>query len=206
MIWDPDNRLKTAASPVVSHITAEIAEVCGDDMAMDPSKVEELAKAVESFLDREHAGDAPDSRYVVMLASRALTSIGEGTAGRRLLVFGTGLVKPSEWEVTSDDEVWVLDLKEMVLSQDSPLELIFFGSLSIVIESIAEIWDRGNGRGVIGLKNVFSTAVALLGSECADKNAALLVDEIRLVCEKKLAQLREERHWEHIPRVMNLDI
>jgi|GEM_PF-1629164 len=206
MIWNPNSKFRAGMSPVVSHITAEIADVCGDGESMDPSNVEELAKAVESFLEHEQDGVAADSRYIVMLASKALTSIGEGTAGRRLLVFGTGLVKPSEWEVTGDDEVWVLDLKEMVLNENSPLELIFFGSLSMVIESIAEIWDKGRGRGVIGLKNVFSTAVALLGSNCDVRNATVLVDEIRLVCEKKLEQLREERHWESVPRVMNLDI
>lgn len=206
MIWNPDIRFAAEKSPIVSQITAEIAEVCGDDLAVDPAKIDELARAVESFLENEHGGESADSRYIVMLASRALSSIGEGDASRRLLVFGTGLVKPSEWEVTGDDSVQVLDLKEMMISENSPLELIFFASLGMVIEAIAGIWDKAEGRGVLGLKNVYATVIALLGPRCDAKKHAQLGVEIKNACERKLEQLQSERKWLMIPRVMNLDI
>ena len=206
MIWNPNNRFTTEKSQLVSHITAEIEEVCGDDLEMDKSKIEELAKAVESFLENEHDGAIADSKYIVMLASRALSSIGEGAAGRRLLVFGTGLVKPSEWEVTGEDSLLVLDLKEMMVRENSPLELIFFSSLGMVLESIADVWDKTGGRGILGLKNVFATGLALLGSECDVHRVEKLGEEIKAACEQKLGRLCAERKWVHVPRVMNLDI
>jgi len=206
MIWNPNTRFQQEKSPLVSNLVAEISEVCGDDLGMDHGKIEDLACAVESFLEREHNGAAVDSRYIVMLASKALSSVGEGAAGRRLLVFGTGLVKPSEWEVTGKDSLLVLDLKEMMISEDSPLELVFFGSLGIVIDSISEIWDKAGGQGVLGLKNIFSTALALLGNESNSKNIAVLGEEIKSVCERKLEQICRERKWSQVPRVMNLDI
>jgi len=206
MIWNTSSRFDDGKSPVVSQITAEIAEICADDLAMDPARIEELAKAVESFIELEHNGEYADSRYIVMLASRALSSIGESAAGRRLLVFGTGLVKPSEWVVTGTDAMWILDLKEMVINESSPLELVFFGSLLIVIESVAEIWDKTGGNGVLGLKNVLVTAEAFLGAGGDAKKAVLMGSEIKLACENKLEQLSRDRKWEYVPRVMNLDI
>lgn len=206
MIWSLSVSGSSAEkSAVVSHIAAEIAEVCGDDRTIDTDDVEALAKAIETFLEREHSGGSADSRYLVMLASKALTSIGYDSAGRRMLVFGTGLVKPSEWEVTGDDAMWVLDLKEMMINEDSPLEIIFFSSLSMVVEAIAEVWDKTSGQGILGLKNVFSTAVALLGSD-GHKSIGALEEEIKSNCDKKLQQLGKERNWNTSPRVMNLDI
>lgn len=206
MIWNLNITPESAKSAVVAHITAEINEVCGDDLTLDPSKIEELAKAVESYVQGEHDGVSADSRYLVMLASKALTSLGEGTAGRRLLVFGTGLVKPSEWEVTGEDAIWILDLKEMMINEAAPLELIFFSSLAMVIESIAEVWDGTRGQGVLGVKNVLVTALAILGNDSSSKRVASLGAEIKSVCEKKLDQLGRERTWDQVPRVMNLDI
>ncbi|OGV66668.1 MAG: hypothetical protein A2283_08385 [Lentisphaerae bacterium RIFOXYA12_FULL_48_11] len=206
MIWNPKHRFKSEKSPLVSHITSEIEEVCGDDLEIDKSKIEELAKAVESFLETEHDKGVADSKYIVMLASRALSSIGEGAAGRRLLVFGTGLVKPSEWEVTGEDSLLVLDLREMMVRENAPLELIFFSTLGMVLESIADAWDKAEGRGVLGLKNVFSTGLAFLGSSSDVRRIEMLGEEIKTACEQKLERICAERKWSQVPRVMNLDI
>ena len=64
-----------------------------------------------------------------MLASQALRSIGHGATARRLLVFGTGLVRPAEWEISAGDSMWVLDLKQITVRSDASLELIFFGNI-----------------------------------------------------------------------------
>ena len=206
MIWNPESTGDDEKSAIVSHITAEIEEVCGSDLTLDKSKIEELAKAVESFIQGQSDDGTADSRYLIMLASKALSSLGQNSAGRRLLVFGTGLVKPSEWDVTGEDAVWTLDLREMMISDSTPLELVFFGSLGMVIESISEVWDNSEGRGVLGLKNVFSTAVSFLGRDSGGKDLNRLAAEIKTVCEKKLEQLKTERKWNYLPRVMNLDI
>ena len=86
MIWNPDSKPEDSGeSSVVSHITAQIDAYGGAGWLAKTEAVEELAKAIEHFLQENGGGPAVDSRYLVMLAARALSSIGEGNAARRLL-------------------------------------------------------------------------------------------------------------------------
>ncbi len=206
MIWDPDAASDRSDSAIVSHISAEIKAVCGDDLAENQANVKELARAVEVFLEKEHDSPLVDSKYLVMLASRALSSIGEGDVARRLLVFGTGLVRPSVWEVSGGKAMWILDLKQMTVKDDSSLELFFFGCLNIVLDSIADIWDETKGEGTLGLQNVCPAAAGLLGKVGKKKEVWALAGEIRALCSKKLDQIRAARGWQAAPEVINLDI
>ena len=205
MIWIPNNDERERGTSVVSHIERVIAENCGDELLLDDGQTTELASAVAAFLERhQDSGSYVDSGYLVMLASRALATLGEKQAAHRLLVFGSGLVHPSEWEVTGGDDVWTLDLRQITVRDDSALELVFFGSLNIVLGSIADVWERSQGRGVLGLRHVCSAASALLGG--ADfGSVAALATEINKACESKLGQIHTERSWQHVPAVMNLD-
>jgi len=171
------------------------------------AQAEEIAVAVSAFLAEHELTDSfIDAGYLVMLASRAMSSIGEETSALRLVVFGTGMVRPSEWEVTGGKEVWTVDLKQMTVKESTSLELVVFNSLNIVLDSIADVWDGSRGRGVLGLRHVCTTATALLGVGRATKAVADLSDEIRSLCEAKLEQIRSNRHWDSVPEVMNLDI
>ncbi len=205
MIWIPNNSERDNGTSVVSHIEKVIAENCGDVLELDGIQASELAVAVASFLDQhQDSGSYVDSGYLVMLASRALSSLGETQAAHRLLVFGSGLVRPAEWEVTGNEAVWTLDLRRMTICDDAGLELVFFSSLNIVLSSIAEVWDATDGAGVLGLRHICSTASVLLGGGKPGAVTAL-ADEIRSVCESKLSQIYGERKWRHVPSVMNLD-
>jgi len=205
LIWIPNSIEQEKGCSVVSHIEQVIAENCGDVLDLNGTQASELAVAVASFLeDYQDSGSYVDSGYLVMLASRALSSLGEKQAAHRLLVFGTGLVRPSEWEVTGSEAVWTLDLRRMSVRDDAALELVFFNSLHIVLSSIAEVWDRSEGEGVLGLRHVCSTASALLGGGKPGAVAAL-ADEIQKTCEAKLSKVHAERKWRHTPTVMNLD-
>jgi len=206
LIWIPNSEDLAPGRSVVSHIESVIAENCGDVLALDDGQSSELAKAVASFLEEyQDSGSYVDSGYLVMLASRALTSLGERRAAHRLLVFGSGLVHPSEWEVTGGEEVWTLDLRQITVRNDAALELIFFAGLNIVLAAIADVWDPSDGRGILGLRHVCGTASALLGGGKPGAVSAL-ADEIRIVCEAKLSQVHGERRWRHVPKVMNLDL
>lgn len=206
MIWDPDSTPETRRSVISSYIMGELGSVCGKDFVINRSNIDELAVAIESFL--RHAGnpESLDSRYLVMLASQALSSIGEKNAARRLLLFGTGLVRASEWEVTSGTSMWVLDLKQITVRSDVFLELIFLNSLHIVLDSIADIRDESDGHGVLGLRHVCCAATALLGQPGKSRKVSALARDIQMLCHRKLEEIGDERGWSELPQVMNLDM
>jgi len=207
MIWDPESKSGVASeSTVVSHIAAEIDASGGTEWLAKGGNIQELAKAIDHFLQEHGHGPAVEARYLVMLAARALSSVGEGKAARRLLLYGTGLVKPSEWDVTGGEAMWVLDLRQITLRGDAPLELVFFGSLNIIMETIAEVWDVTQGEGTLGLRHVCGAVNALMGGAGSHRDASALADEIRTVCRQKLEQIGRERGWEQTPQIMDLDI
>lgn len=207
MIWNPNSRSAgPGESTLVSHIAAEIDACGGTEWLAKSENVEELAKAIEHFLEEHGQESVVDSRYLVMLAARALSSVGEENVARRLLVYGTGLVMPAEWEVTGGEAVWVLDLRQITVRDDAPLELVFFGSLNIILETIAEVWDGTEGDGTLGLRHVCSAVGSLMGGGGSKKKASALGDEIRSLCRRKLEQVGQERNWKQTPQVMDLDV
>lgn len=190
---------------IVTHLSGEVAQICGKDLLLSEENVEELAHAVARFLRDQKREDYVESNYLVMLASRALSSVGEGAAARRLLLFGTGLIRPAEWEVTAGREMWVLDLKKMTVRDDAPLELLFFNSLNVVLESIADIWDESSGKGALGLRHVHAAVSSLAGRTSVDERTSL-AREIKAVCDGKLEQVGTEREWSGVPEVLILDL
>lgn len=207
MIWIPNNDNRTGDGvSVVSHIEEVISENCVEALQLDRQQAAELASAVAMYVEQhEESGAYVDSGYLVMLTSRALSTLGEQAAAHRLLVFGSGLVRPAEWEVTGGDAIWTLDLRRMSVRDDVVLELVFFNSLNIILSSIAEVWDATEGHGVLGLRHVCTTASALLGGG-KSRAVTALADEIRDACEAKLGQVQAERNWRYVPDIMNLDL
>jgi hypothetical protein len=207
MIWDPDNiPTEGGASAVAAYITAEIEAVCGESHDAKSPCMQELVKAVEHYVQEHADGEAVDAQYLVLLASQALSSIGNARAARRLYLFGSGMVRPSEWEVSGDRALWVLDLKQLTVHDGASLELIFFNGLRIILESISDVWDETSGRGVLGLRHICPAVSALLGNTASRRESAALAAEIRSLCARKLEQSRSERHWQHTPEVINLDL
>lgn len=205
MICDPHTHPDQTLSLIVSHVAAEIETACAGD-ASTFSSAHEMARAIECFLQQEGCPEFVDSRTLTLLAARALSSIGEPEAARRLILFGTGMVRPSQWVVTGDRAVWVLDLKEMTVWNDAPLELLFFKGVQLAVESIADVWDECRGDGILGLRHICSAASAVLGAPLDTAGVDDLAAEIKDVCLRKLEQLCEARGWVATPRVMNLDM
>lgn len=205
MICDPRHLACSGGGAGVC-IAEEIAEICSEEMLDDPSKAGEVARAVESFVEKTGCVEMTRPDQLVMLVSQALSAVGEKMAARKLVLFGTELVRPSEWEVAGRDTVWVVDLKQISVRDNARIELLLFGCLGIVLDNLAEVWDESEGRGVIGLKNVLATALILLGDTVSKKRIDELVDEIRDVCDRKLAQIQKDRNWREKPRAINLDL
>jgi hypothetical protein len=206
LIWIPTSADSLGESSIAAHIERVIVENCGDMLELDDDQAVDLAEAVAAYMEQSHeAGLFVDSGYLVMLASRALASIGNERAAHRLLVFGSGLVRPSEWEVSGGRDIWTLDLRQMTVRAGSTLEIVFFNSLNLVLGAIADVWEPTSGAGVLGLRHVCATASHLLGGG-SRKKIEELAEEIKLNCRVKLRQIRDSRGWKQMPSVMNLDI
>jgi hypothetical protein len=206
MIYDAKKwRLQEACSPLASQLAAEVSAVCGQQVLGSAENVAELARAVDGFLQQE-GRQWVDSGHLIVLASQALSALGEQQAARKLSILGTGLVRPSEWTVTGAQSAWVLDLNQMTVRADAALELVFFQALDIVIECIGEVWDESAGKGTLGLRHVCLAAQALLGSAKPDKHSESLAGEIVTACREKLARVGSARGWKRVPQVMNLDL
>ncbi|OGV65592.1 MAG: hypothetical protein A2498_08765 [Lentisphaerae bacterium RIFOXYC12_FULL_60_16] len=204
MILDPGITVATRQSRLVAHLSHIIESACGDEF-LEPHAIEQMAGAVEDFIEDGRTSFLVDSDHALVLASRALDSMGHGMAAKRLLLHGTGLVRPTEWIAAGSDAVWVLDLRRMTVTQDAGLELVFFAGLRLVLESMAEVWDPEQGRGVLGLLHVCSTAQLLMGTDVPQQVipvAGEMVDH----CGQLLTRIGEQRKWRSVPRVMNLDM
>lgn len=205
MICTPEILAAAKQSAVCSHVVAEIESLCGAELHPDTPDLEELGKAVAHFV-QEHVDEAAvDSQYLVLLASQALSSLGRERAARRLYLMGSGMVRVSEWEVTGDRTMWILDLRQLTVRDGASIELIFFNGLRLILEAIADAWDSTRGEGILGLRHVCAAASVMLGSAAGKKEIAVLCEEIRTVCGRKLQQLKAERNWDESPDVMMLD-
>ncbi len=205
MIWDPEQSREADEGAVGAYVTAQIAEWCGEDGCDLGGNIAELAHAIECYLRQRPSGEIAGPRQMLGMASRALASIGEYRAARKLFVFGTGMAAPAEWLVGYGDSVLVLDLRQVTLCDDSGLELAFFANLDVALDSVAEFWDDAGGRGFLGLRHVCATARSLLGC-VGDSKIRALVGEIKESCRARLDRLADARDWDAIPYVINLDI
>ncbi len=202
MIYDPRTS-DPQQSAVVTQITAEVAGLPDGSLA-DPAQVAEIARAVDHFLKEDCGAYAVESQALLVMTAQAMAALGDGRMARRVVVFGSGLVRPSEWEVTGGDAVWVVDLKQITLHEGARLELALFTSLNVVLDAIADVWDPTQGRGTLGLRNVCRAAAHLLGTS-KDKPVRELVAEVFQACTVKLEQLGQARGWEDVPAVMSVD-
>jgi hypothetical protein len=169
-------------------------------------ELHEVAKAVECFVEQAGESVANDKEYLIMLTSKALSSVGKPVAAKRLFLLGTGLVTMSEWEVSGDQTTWTLDLKQVLVKDEPQLELVFFRALRTILEAMADVWDEPSGNGVLGLRHVCSVAGGVLGSPAKKRSVERLAAEIKASCEDTLESIREKRGWRYVPSVMNVDL
>lgn len=207
MILIPGNSRSSYRKPstVVRHIVNEIETICGETLSLSDSETHELARAVELYLDEYESVECIDAGYLVLLASQALKSVGQENAGRRLYIFGSGMVKPAEWVITGEHQLWILDLKQISLGEKAQLELLFFNSLVMILDAMADVWDESSGSGGLGLRHVCRSIEGLLDIGSRSRRARSLADEIIGICRSKLDKLKNERGWLRAPDVINLD-
>jgi hypothetical protein len=207
VIWIPNDSLQDGdVPPLAAHVRDVIAENCAGMPNLDDLQIQELAQAVATYVsDSSGSGMYVDSGYLVMLASRALFSIGERKAAHRVLVFGTGLVHPSEWSFYGGKSIWTLDLGRMTVRDGATLELVFFNSLNIILDCVAEAWDPTDGQGALGLRHAGTAAAEILRHGRGRKQVAF-TEEIADACRAKLKQIGRLRRWSSTPELLMIDL
>lgn len=204
MIWVHANQSELN-SDFLACVSAEM-EASGADSAVGDHSLREILHAVDYYLKRDGRGDAVESRYVMMLVSKAMASLGDADAARRLLVLGTGLVRSARWDVSRGQSMWILNLRAMTVQDDMCLDIFFYTCLNIVLDATADIWDATDGVGVLGLRHVCETAEGLLGGNSHKALVQEVGRQIIDACRQRLEKIRDTRGWNGIPEIMNLDI
>ena len=193
---------------VIRRALAEIERSTGQATRLKDSDLVAMATAVQRVLE-DCNGNVSDEGRVVELSARTLDALGDTLAARRLLVFGTGLVKTSLWEFSGKDPVWRLDLRKLVIDSGVQIEMAIFKSLSLVLETIADVWDASSGKGGLGLKHILSTAEQMYGEadglKHRNKRNHDFAHEVLDRCRMKLADLASVRNWTSTPAVLSLD-
>jgi len=207
MIYYPqEDRAGGAEEALARYVAEQIATYGGEEELVESGRVDDVACAVANFVTDAVGHGAVPGRSLILLASQALSSVGERQAARRLLAFGTGLVRPSRWEFTGSQDLWVVDLREMAGLAGAGLEMAFFTGLLAVLEMIANVWDETRGAGVLGLRHVTSAAAALFGKGAPRQHAGDLSREIKDLCARKFDSIRSRRGWTSTPVIMDLDL
>ena len=203
MIWNAQGLEPGASARVVAYVADAIHGICGRQVLVESADLDEVAGAVSKFVE-ESGRTAVDARYLMVLAARALAAVGQKAAARRVYVFGSGLVSPSEWEVTRGQAMWVLDLRQMATEGAWAHEMLLLVSLHVVLDGIADVWDESQGRGALGLRHICSAATVLAGRGGRGKREAAAA-EIRDWCASKLFDVAQRRGWREFPSVLDLD-
>ncbi len=213
-------------------VSSEIAGACAKSgCSIGDEQQAEVARAVASLASRQHP---VATGYLVLLAARALWSVGAESAARRLVEGRRGelnfdpacadaafvpdiplarwwaavsmrAVRPSKVFDSGSGGTWVLDLSGAVRFGGDGLELAVFRMIGVILDDMAPLWDASRGRGVLGLMNVKSAASSLLKRSRTSRKTRALSSEIMKNCLAKLEALRDARGWTDHPRVLCMD-
>ena len=196
-------------SPVgefLQRILSQIEAATGKPTTLKDVDIEALALAVQRAME-DCGEDVRNEGRVVELSSHTLGVLGDAAAAKRLLVFGSGLVKASIWEFSGEAPLWILDLRKLVLNAGVQIEMAIFKSLSAVLDTVPDVWEKTSGRGQLGLRHVSSTAEQLFGeaNDRRKRRSSAFSQEIMQRCHAKLQDIATLRAWGHCPDVVNLD-
>lgn len=153
-----------------------------------------------------HAADLParptTGGDLSRLTARAFGSLGRPDAARRVLVLGSGLVRPAEWLAAHPRAVWTLDLERLLRKDGDHLELALFRGLSVILNAMADLWTSTSGSGLLGLRRASPAVRLILGTDAAPEAVQGLRREISAFCWARLSSVARERGWDACPRVL----
>ncbi|MGQ9662637.1 MAG: hypothetical protein ACUVWX_09920 [Kiritimatiellia bacterium] len=175
-----------------------------DRAEVDWPLIEEVARAVDEYAAHWLVGNVVDERAFFLFAARAMWAVGEKEQAARVLLLGSGLVRPADWDSTGPMCMWILDLGQLLREEHRQLELLIVSTINTTLEMMASFWDRTGGSGALGLR-----CVSVLNGkrQAATKHKlpqSAVFPEVSRHCRKKLEQLSRRRAWRAVPRVINL--
>lgn len=200
MMQNTSSTADAPSSALTQYLTDHIRSVSANDDMLQ-NQAPHVAEAVTQYLGN---ATVVDTDRVILLASRALKSMGEPGAARRLVLHASGLVQPAEWDVRSGQLMWVLDLDQMTVKIPGLIELTLFNCLRALLQATADLWDVTNGQGVLGLQNIRRVAARLTRDPEIFPTA--LESEIAGMSADSLRRLATTRGWSHCPDVLLLDL
>ena len=117
--------------------------------------------------------------------------------------FSLGIIRPADWAGAQLDRMWILDLGRLRLSEEERHEMLLYGSLRAMIESMAVFWDAPGGEGVLGLKGLASFNVE---AKPRQRQTFTSADDLLGYIGNLFLKQRELRSWQAVPSLLNLDI
>jgi hypothetical protein len=237
MIWNSPPADRRPAQALADYLAGELdaASEGGPAGAAPRAYRREVAEAMAAFIEEHHARGGLPSEYVLLLTARALWSLGEEQAARRLMavrgrelslpaafadaalapdaavahwhiLLAARVLRPSPLAGVPAGALWVLDLERIVAPSPAGLELAALALVRAVLDRAAGLWDGAEGRGLLGLRHARAMAAGILESPRHSAKSTALVAEIRDGCARQLQLIKHARGWRETPRVMVLDL
>jgi len=117
--------------------------------------------------------------------------------------FSLGIIRPADWAGARMDRMWILDLGRLAMSDAERHEMLLYRSLRSLIESMMVFWDGPGGEGVLGIKGL--EAFNLEPGPVRRQTFTQPEDLLSYIA-KLFEVQRDERGWQTVPAVMNLDL
>jgi len=205
MIWQDQPLITPPRAAFLARILEEVPLACGNSALADHPRLTEAAHGVAAYLESQDSPPtAIERRTVFALLSTALDAAGERFLARRLRMFDAALVYPTNWVVTGDGRVWVMNLRHIVTVREKCIELALFDRIGIALRTFADVWDVTSGKGVLALRNYVWAAECVFGKDRGSRYARDFAKEIPPFCAEYLDRLRTVRQWRVSPQVMCL--
>lgn len=199
MIWEP-----TTTPTLRENLAEAILDLCASAGVLESGELRDLAAGVACRAEELAVAPAPGSALSRMTA-RALGSLGRPEAAHRVLVMGSGLVRPTRWLAAHPGPVWTLDLPRLLRHESDHLELALFPALAVILKSMTGLWDDSSGAGQLGLRGAGTAARLLLGPASDPDRRLAFRRELRSFCEERLRRLGAGRDWTSRPDVLFTD-
>ncbi len=198
MIWE--------ANPTTAreNLAEAILALCASAGVLENGDLRHLAAGVACRAEElavPPAGRGPLSR----LTARALGSMGQPQAARRVLVMGSGLARSDRWLAARPGPSWTLDLPRLLRRESDLLELALFPGLAAILDALAVLWDASSGSGQLGLRGSGAAARLILGPASGRDRRLAFRRELREFCDDRLRTLGSGRGWSRRPDIRFTD-
>jgi len=205
MIWQDTPNTGTARDRIAGQLLDDVPVLCGNPMLASHPTLAEAANGVALYLDQiEVIPEEMEPRQSRELLAHALDAAGEGGLARRIRLFGNRIIYPATWLACGRETVWVLDIRQLIATPDTGMELILFERIRIVLATFSDVWDATSGRGFLGLKGLVPTVETVMGTDAPPRLIRQLTSEIRALCARHLASFQTQRGWQTAPTLLTL--